>query len=610
MRIKYPYERFAAIRRYVDFGFLRDSDWMVYVCDTSGQFNIWKQKSDVHDDAFHAYQLTNFLDDVVRKIYTSKVDDAIVFFADKNGDEYYQIYEMQVDDWPEAITANPKVSHQFGQECISPDGKLLAFSSNERDPRELDLILYDRKTKEQIRLTEKGDFLAGIWSNDSKFLLATEMCRFDLHRTLLFDIEKNERRYVTPDDETQDSVRHTPIAFSPDQSSIYLLSDKDRDTRGIMVYSVKEQAFNWLLTSRWNIEFSNALYFGAALSNDGEQLAYALNEDGYSSLLIRNLRTSEEECIEVPKGKILDIEFSSDDRRLGMLLSTPRRPMEVYVLELKEMLLNRLVKANIGNIPEEDMVEPTLLRYESFDGLKIPAFFWKPSEIRNERIPVIVSIHGGPMAQERPVYNVVYQYLLNHGYAILAPNYRGSIGYGKAYERLIYKDFGGGDLKDYQHAVIWLHSRDYVDRRRIGVFGSSYGGFATLSCITRLPDYWKAAVDMFGPSNLLTQVKSYRAEMSKHVKELVGDPKEDADLLRERSPINYVENIKADLLVIQGANDPRVVKAESDQIVQKLREAGKHVEYHVFEDEGHGVTKMRNRVKTEKMIIDFFERRL
>ena len=517
---------------------------------------------------------------------------------------------MQVDDWPETLTKNPKVSHQFGQECISPNGKFLAFSSNERDPHELDLILYDREAREQTKLTEKGDFLAGIWSKDSKFLLATEIFRFDLYRTVLFDIENNERRYITPDDETEESIRYTPFAFSPDKSSVYLLSDKDRDIRGIMVYSVHEEAFNWLLTSKWNVEFSNALYFGATLSNDGERLAYALNEDGYSSLLIRNLRTSEEEHVDVPKGKILDMKFSSDDRKLGMLLSTPRRPMEVYVLELKEMLLNRLVKAHIGNIPEEDMVEPKLLRYESFDGLEIPAFLWLPKEVENKKIPAIISIHGGPMAQERPVYNVVYQCLLNHGFAIMAPNYRGSIGYGKAYERLIYKDFGGGDLKDYENAVIWLHGRDYVDKKRIGVFGGSYGGFATLSCITRLPDYWKAAVDMFGPSNLLTQVKSYRAEMSKHVKELVGDPNKDADLLRERSPINYVDNIKADLLVIQGANDPRVVKAESDQIVQKLREAGKYVEYHVFKDEGHGATKMRNRVETEKMIIDFFERRL
>jgi len=610
MGIRYPYESFAAIRRYVDFEFLRLSGWIAYVCDASGQFNIWRQRTEGGEEESPPQQLTDFRDDVVRRLYASKVDDMIVFFADRNGDERYQIYEMQVDGSPEMLTGSSKVSHQFGQECISPDGRLLAFSSNERDPRGLDLILYDREAGEQTNLTEGGDFLAGIWSKDSRLLLATEICRFDLYRTVLLDIESDERRYLTPDEGTGESVRYTPFGFSPDGSTVYLLSDRDRDTRGVMVYSVRDEAFSWLLTSEWNIEFSNALYFGAALSRDGERLAYALNEDGYSSLLIRDLRTSEEERFDVPRGKILDLKFSPDGGRLGMLLSTPKRPMEVYALELREMRLSRRVRAHAGDVPEEDLVEPELLRYESFDGLEIPAFLWLPKGVGDEKIPAIVSIHGGPMAQERPVYNVVYQCLVNHGYAIMAPNYRGSIGYGKDYERLIYKDYGGGDLKDYEGAALWLRDRDYVDKDRIGVFGSSFGGFATLSCVTRLPDYWKAAVDMFGPSDLLTHVRSYRAEMSRHVRELVGDPDEDEELLRERSPINYVDDVKADLLVIQGARDPRVVKAESDQIVEKLREAGKYVEYHVFEDEGHGATKKGNRVKMEKMTIDFFERRL
>lgn len=186
----------------------------------------------------------------------------------------------------------------------------------------------------------------------------------------------------------------------------------------------------------------------------------------------------------------------------------------------------------------------------------------------------------------------------------------GSTGYGKSYEKLIYRDWGGGDLKDYEYAVKWLLKKGYVDKERVGVYGGSYGGFATLSCITRLPDYWKAAVDICGPSNLLTFIKTAPKEWSRYMEEWIGDPEKDEQLLKERSPINYIENVKADLLVIQGANDPRVVKAESDQMVERLRNAGKYVEYYVFEDEGHGISKYSNLVKMGKMIVEFFERRL
>jgi dipeptidyl aminopeptidase/acylaminoacyl peptidase len=597
---KYPYERFIAFRRYYSFDFLRDSDWVAYICDASGQFNIWKQRSYVGDDAYYAYQLTNFIDDVVRELYTSKVDDTIVFFADKKGDENYQVYQMDVNGWPEPITQKPKVRHIPGTECISPNGRFLAFSSNERSPFDMDLIIYDRKSEEQITLTKGGYFLAGVWSKDSRNLLANELYRLDAFRTLLIDVDTGESKYITPPEE---KTRYMPFAIAPDKSSIYFLSDKNRDFMGIMTYDLKSGTFNWLITLNWDVEL-------AALSNDGERLAYVTNENGYSTLRVRSVKTGEEVYIDIPKGVIFRIRFSHDDKKLGMLLATPKRPAEIYVLDLEKMILNRLVKAHIGNIPEEDMVEPELIEYDSFDGLKIPAFLWKPKEIEGKKLPAIISIHGGPMAQERPYYSSVYQYLTNHGFVIMAPNFRGSTGYGKSYEKLIYRDWGGGDLKDYEYAVKWLLEKGYVDKERVGVYGGSYGGFATLSCITRLPDYWKAAVDICGPSNLLTFIKTAPKEWSRYMEEWIGDPEKDEQLLKERSPINYIENVKADLLVIQGANDPRVVKAESDQMVERLRNAGKYVEYYVFEDEGHGISKYSNLVKMGKMIVEFFERRL
>jgi dipeptidyl aminopeptidase/acylaminoacyl peptidase len=222
----------------------------------------------------------------------------------------------------------------------------------------------------------------------------------------------------------------------------------------------------------------------------------------------------------------------------------------------------------------------------------------------------VVAIHGGPEAQERPIYSPLYQYLASRGVAVLATNIRGSTGYGKTYQRLIQRDWGGGDLRDWDHAVQWLRGRDWVDPERIGVWGGSYGGFAVLSCVTRLPDYWAAAVDIFGPSNLITFAKAVPPTWKRLMKRFVGDPEEDAELLRERSPMTYIENTKAPLLVIQGAKDPRVVKGESDQLVEKLRSLGRTVEYIVFDDEGHGFTKRKNELATMRASADWLEKYL
>ena len=263
------------------------------------------------------------------------------------------------------------------------------------------------------------------------------------------------------------------------------------------------------------------------------------------------------------------------------------------------------------------MVQPEPIRYNSFDGLEIQAFLYRPKNDRNGmgKLGAVLSIHGGPTAQERPTYAYAgfYQYLTNNRLAVLAPNFRGSTGYGKSFERKIYHDWGGNELKDLEYAIKWLLSQDWIDANRIGVFGTSYGGFATLSCITRLQEYnWKAAVDIVGPSNLVTFARSVPDHWKRFMGELVGDPEKEEAFLKERSPISYVYNIKANLslLVIQGKNDPRVVKNESDQIVKELRERNFNVEYIVLEDEGHGFTKYNNLLKSLKRSAEFLVEKL
>jgi dipeptidyl aminopeptidase/acylaminoacyl peptidase len=241
-----------------------------------------------------------------------------------------------------------------------------------------------------------------------------------------------------------------------------------------------------------------------------------------------------------------------------------------------------------------------LVRFPTFDGRQIPAFYYRPKHRLEGKMPAVLSIHGGPESQERPgwLYAGLYAWLNARGIAVLAPNIRGSTGYGKSYQKLIHHDWGGDELKDLKAAADWLCVRPEIDASRLGVFGASFGGFATLSCVARLPEYWKVGVDLVGPSNLLTFVKTVPPFWTRFVVEWVGDPETEAEFLRERSPITYIDNIRAELLIVQGANDPRVNRAESDQIVARLRANGRKVEYVVFEDEGHGYTRRANQLKS------------
>jgi dipeptidyl aminopeptidase/acylaminoacyl peptidase len=265
----------------------------------------------------------------------------------------------------------------------------------------------------------------------------------------------------------------------------------------------------------------------------------------------------------------------------------------------------------LGGLDPSDLIAPELVRYRSFDGREIPAWLYRPRGVsESQPAPVVISIHGGPEAQERVEYRAFYQYLLSRGIGVLAPNIRGSTGYGKAYQKLIHRDWGGAELKDIQATADYARGLPWVNGRRLAVYGGSFGGFATLSAVTRLPDYWAAAVDIVGPSNLLTFVRSVPPTWRRMMATWVGDPDEDAAMLRERSPITWVESIRAPLLVLQGANDPRVVKAESDQMVERLRGLGREVDYVVFPDEGHGFTKRVNTLRAYRLAADFFQKHL
>ncbi len=600
---RYAFEQFFAVRRYGDMTFAHDSRSVLYVANTSGQFNLWRQSV----RGGWPYQLTAFEEETVRSIGCSPTGGEILFMADRHGTEFHQIYRMRTG-WPQPLTDNPKVQYYFHQDCFSPDGAKIAYWCNERVPTDMDLWVLDLKRGEKRLLLGDGKYYAvSNWSPDGQKLLALNVKSNTDQDILLVDLASGAAQNLTPH---EGQVVYSPGPWLPDGSGFYLLTDEGREFKGLAFYDLQKGQRRWVETPDWDVET-------VELSREGRYLAWVVNEDGVHKLYVRDLRRQQLLPLpELPQGIFsaglgAQLRFSPNGRFLAFWLNTSRRPQDLYVLDLERGRLRQITFAMLGNIPEKDLVEPELVHYETWDGRKIPAWLYKPLGLKSgERCPAVLAIHGGPEVQELPNFKSFYQYLLNRGIGVLSPNYRGSTGYGKSYQKLIRRDWGGGELKDFEHAVKFLHRLDWVDPERIGVVGGSFGGFATLSCVTRLPQYWAAAVDVVGPSNLVTFAKSVPPHWRRFMKEWVGDPDEDREFLRERSPITYVDDVRCPLLVIQGANDPRVVKAESDQMVERLRARGGTVEYLVFEDEGHGFTQRHNELKAYRAAAEFLERYL
>jgi dipeptidyl aminopeptidase/acylaminoacyl peptidase len=559
-------------------------------------------------------------------VFSSPVDNSAIFFADHSGTENFQIYS--IDDifhsWPQSITNNSKVRHEWGSECFSPNGKYIVYGSNESNPS--DMLVYvknmENGTEKKFCLTEReGWYTPGYWSPDNRRLNCLQLVTLTDYTIWILDVESRKMEKIALGD--VDKSRFIPGPWLPNGKGFYIISDLNREFAGLAFYDIDKAKFEWIHTPQRDIELVD-------ISPDGKNLLWTENVHGYSNLFIKNIQNGEvKEVIDLSgKGVIEDLKLSHDGKNIGLMIDTPTSPTNIYVIGVdnyEKAKSNAITHSLLGNISANVLIEPKLIEYKSFDEIKIPAFLYMPQNSNKEnkrtkntscsKFGAILSIHGGPTAQERPYYDYsgLYQYLVHNDLVIIAPNFRGSTGYGKSFEKKIYHDWGGNELKDLEYAIKWLLSQDWIDPDRIGVFGGSFGGFATLNCITRLPQYnWKVAVDIVGPSNLITFAKSVPEHWKRFMTELVGNTETEVDFLKERSPITYINNVNTDvkLLVIQGANDPRVAKEESDQIVEKLKQNGISVEYMVFEDEGHGFTKYSNSLKALKASAEVFVKEL
>jgi dipeptidyl aminopeptidase/acylaminoacyl peptidase len=339
------------------------------------------------------------------------------------------------------------------------------------------------------------------------------------------------------------------------------------------------------------------------LSRDGRWLAVSRNVEGYSDFMLFNGRGRRAPGPEMPQGILGGFEFSPDGTRLAFTLTGPDRNPDVWVVDLPDGEPRRLTRSSTAGIPPATFRRPEIVRYPSFDGREIPALLYEPEASPGDA-PVVVNVHGGPESQSRPLFAPVTQYLLGRGYAVFAPNVRGSTGYGKAYTHLDDVYLRMDSVRDLAHAAEWLRDRGH---ERVAVMGGSYGGFMVLAALTEYPDLWTAGIDIVGIANMVTFLEntgSYRRALREPE---YGSLERDRPFLEAISPIHKAEKITSPLMVIHGKNDPRVPVGEAEQIVQRVRENGGVVEYLLYEDEGHGLAKLKNRLDAYPKIASFLD---
>ena len=595
-----PFEQFFAHRRFLPVAeFTPDGRRVLFVSNISGQFNLWS----VDVDGGWPEQLTTFSDRSVREVSVAP-GGTILFAADRDGDEFTQLFRIPADGgWPEQLTDARAGAAPHLPGRVGADGTAFAFAANARRPQDGEVFLWDGSGEPRYLFGEGRYAFGGNHSPDGARLLAVDFRSNTDTSLYVLDAASGEAVELT---EHEGDVKFLPGPWAADGSGFYVLTDEGREFQGLAFQHLEPGRRDWVETPERDVD-------EVAGSADGRVLAWTENLDGWARVRVRDLGRGEE----LPEPRLphgtgspagSGLALSRDGSRLALVWDQPGRPPEVYVVETATGEARPVTESRLGGLRSLRLREPELVSYPSFDGREIPAWLYRPEG--EGPAPFVLAIHGGPEAQERPIYRPVYQYLLSRGIGVLATNVRGSTGYGKTYQKLIHHDWGGGDLEDWRHAAEWLRAQDAVDGGRLGVYGGSYGGFATLSCVTRLPEYWAAAVDIVGPANLLTFVRAVPPTWLRFMAKWVGDPQTEEEFLRGRSPITFVDQVRAPLLVLQGANDPRVVKSESDQMVERLRELGREVEYVVFEDEGHGFTRYANEVRAYRLTCEWLERHL
>ena len=601
----YDIDRYLSIRSAVSPCFGADGDRLCFRLDTTGTPQLWSCAAPHEWPTQHT-----FFEERITQAAASPERAELIFGMDTGGDECVQLHRLSLTDGEiTELTRYPDAKHRWGG--WSHDGEQFAFSSNRRDEAVFDIYTQPRDSvgDDSTRIVEGEGWLtvAGWSPDDSRLLVVRSYSGYDQELSVV-EIQTGERTQLTPH---EGDIRYRSACWGPAGENIYLLTDRETDTLRLERLNLETRAFSVVETAGRSHHTDDAWNVGRlAVDQESRRIVYGRNIDGYTELTTGELagpdRIEPFPEPELPTGVAGGISFDPDGDRIALTVTSRRQNANCYVVDLTTGTSQQWTQANTAGIPADSFVAPELISYPTFDGRSIPAFFSLPdSDTGAGETPVIVDIHGGPESQRRPSFSGLKQYLLANGYAVFEPNVRGSAGYGKAYAALDDVEKRMDSVRDIKAAVAWLTDHPAVDPDRLVAMGGSYGGFMVLAAMTEYPDLWAAGIDIVGIANFVTFLEN-TGEWRRELREAeYGSLEDDREFLESISPINRIASIDAPLFVLHGENDPRVPVAEAEQIVEAASEQGVAVRKLIFEDEGHGFSKLDNRIEAYREIVEF-----
>ena len=604
---QYTIDQFLANTAYGGASFSPDGRKILLSSNQTGVFNVFAFPL----DGGKPVQLTDSKVNSIQAIGYFPNDERFLYTSDQGGNERNHIYVQSPDGKVQDLTQGDKLKAEFFG--WAPDETSFFFGTNERDPKAFDVYEmtvdgYQRTYQRRPLYINEGGYLPAGVSPDRRYVALAKLVSNAASDLYLYDRTTSKLTQVAQGLEGKTQIANQAQDFSPDGKTLYYTTDKGSEFAYLVRYDLATGQRTEVMRPKWDVS-------GASFSRDGRWFIVSINNDARTELRVFQVQGSAMKPVKLPaiQADINGVVFQPHGSRMAFYAEAAG-PRDLYVSDLKTGKVRQITHALNPAIDPKDLVPAQVVRFKSYDGVEIPGLLYRPlSAAPAARVPAVVSVHGGPGGQSRVGYSGLTQYLVNHGYAVYSINNRGSSGYGKTFFAMDDRKHGDADLDDCVASKKMLAATGWVDPGRIGILGGSYGGYMVLAALAFRPREFAAGVDLFGVSNWLRTLESIPAWWGPERDALyaeIGDPKADADYLKKISPLFHADQIERPLIVLQGENDPRVLKAESQEIVDAVRKKGVPVEFLLFPNEGHGFARKETQEKAYKATLDFLDRYL
>ncbi len=579
-----------------------DSKQVAFTANISGRNNLWL----VPANGGWPTQLTISDQRQAQPVWSP--DGAwIAYISDHDGDEQWDIFLVSPKTGEVTnLTISPESAEI--EPAWSPDSKQLAYATKPKTGSSYEIELIDITTRHVRHLTKGTPKELSnshpIFSRDGKFIVYTQSHADGKDSNVfVLDLAGGQSTNLTPHE-----GRHNHLAadISPDGKSVLIASDAHNGYDNVGLLDMATKKIDWLTDEKWELS-------AGSFAPDGKSLTWTANIDGSSQIYSYDLASRHAEALPIQPGWNLPgghpTAYTPDGARLLYQHNGSNAPTDLWVYDLASKQSQQITHALVGGLRSADMVGPYLVHYPSRDGKwTISAFAYVPNNIqRNGKFPAIVYIHGGPASQSVDSFNRFIQYIVNQGYLVIAPNYRGSTGYGKAFTDANMGDAGGQELNDVLDAAEWIAKSGFVDPKKLIAMGGSYGGYLSMMAVTKAPDMWAAGVPIVPFVNWFTEIANEDPSLREYDLATMGDPVKNKALYEDRSPINFVDQIKAPLLLLAGGNDPRCPAEESQQVADAVKKRGGTAQLKIYQDEGHGFARVENQIDAYQRVSDFLK---